>query len=77
MRHHHSLHGTELTNWRTDQEITTLYKQGKIRWQPIEANEDYMRLSVNTPEQGSEEWIESCSNETLHPSIEEIKDEDK
>ena len=39
------------------------WKQRKIKWQPIEANEDYMRLSVNTPEQGSEEWIESCGNE--------------
>ena len=36
-----------------------------------------MKLSVNTPEQGSEEWIESCSNETLHPSIKEVEDEDK
>ena len=36
-----------------------------------------MRLSVNTPEQGSEEWIESCGNETLHLSIEEIEDEDE
>ena len=36
-----------------------------------------MKLSVNMPEQGSEEWIESCSNETLHPFIEEIEDEDE
>ena len=36
-----------------------------------------MKLSVNAPEQGSEEWIESCGNETLHPSIEEVKDEDE
>ena len=36
-----------------------------------------MRLSVNMPEQGSEEWIESCGNETLHPFIEEIEDEDE
>ena len=36
-----------------------------------------MKLSVNALEQGSEEWIESCSNETLHPSIEEIEDEDE
>ena len=53
------------------------WKQRKIRWQPIEVNKDYMKLSVNAPEQGSEEWIESCSNETLHPSIEEVKDEDE
>ena len=36
-----------------------------------------MKLSVNAPEQGSEEWIESCGNETLHPSIEEVEDEDE
>jgi hypothetical protein len=54
-------------NWQT----------GNIKWRPIEANEDYMKLSVNTPEQGSEEWIESYGNETLHPFIEEIKDEDE
>ena len=36
-----------------------------------------MKLSVNALEQGSEEWIESCGNETLHPSIEEVEDEDK
>ena len=36
-----------------------------------------MKLSVNALEQGSEEWIESCGNETLHPSIEEIEDEDE
>ena len=36
-----------------------------------------MKLLVNAPEQGSEEWIESCSNETLHPSIEEVEDEDE
>ena len=53
------------------------WKQRKIRWQPIEANEDYMELSVNAPEQGSKEWIESCGNETLHPSIEEVEDEDE
>ena len=53
------------------------WKQGKIKWRPIEANEDYMKLSVNTPEQGSEEWIESCSNKTLHPFIEETEDEDE
>ena len=53
------------------------WKQRKIRWRPIEANEDYMKLSVNAPEQGSEEWIESCGNETLHPSIEEAEDEDE
>ena len=53
------------------------WKQRKIRWRPIEANEDCMKLSVNALEQGSEEWIESCGNETLHPSIEEVKDEDE
>ena len=53
------------------------WKQRKIRWRPIEANEDCMKLSVNAPEQGSEEWIESCGNETLHPSIEEVEDKDK
>ena len=36
-----------------------------------------MGLSVNMPKQGSEEWIESCGNETLHPFIEEIEDEDE
>ena len=36
-----------------------------------------MKLSVNAPEQGSEEWIEPCGNKTLHPSIEEVKDEDE
>ena len=36
-----------------------------------------MGLSVNTPEQGSEEWIESCGNETLHPFIKEVEDEDE
>ena len=36
-----------------------------------------MKLSVNALEQGSEEWIESCGNETLHPSIEEVEDEDE
>ena len=36
-----------------------------------------MKLSVNAPEPGSEEWIESCSNETLHLFIEEIEDEDE
>ena len=52
-------------------------QQRKIRWRPIEANEDYMKLSVNALEQGSEEWIESCGNKTLHPSIEEVEDEDE
>ena len=36
-----------------------------------------MKLSVNALEKGSEEWIESCGNETLHPSIEEVEDEDE
>ena len=36
-----------------------------------------MELSVNAPEQGSKEWIEPCGNETLHPSIEEVEDEDE
>ena len=36
-----------------------------------------MGLSVNTPEQGSEEWIESCGNETLYPFIKKVKDEDE
>ena len=61
--------------WKENPDID--WKQRKIRWRPIEANEDYMKLSVNTPEQGSEEWIESCGNETLHPSIEEVEDEDE
>ena len=26
-RHHHTLHGTGLTNWRTDQETMTPYHQ--------------------------------------------------
>jgi len=34
-------------------------------------------LPVNTPEQGSEKWVEFRGNETLHPSIEEIEDEDE
>jgi len=54
-------------NWQT----------GDIRWRPIEANEDCAILPVNTPEQGSEEWVEPRGNETLHPSIEEVKDEEE
>jgi len=55
-------------NWQT----------GDIRWRPqIEANEDCAILPVNTPEQGSEEWVEFCGKETLHPSIEEVEDEDE
>ena len=63
--------------WLQKENLDIDWKQGKIKWQPIEANDDYMKLSVNAPEQGSEEWIESCGNETLHPFIEEIKDEDE
>ena len=63
--------------WLQKENLDIDWKQRKIKWQPIEANEDYMRLSVNAPEQGSEEWIESCGNETLHPFIEEIEDEDE
>jgi len=54
-------------NWQT----------GEIRWRPIEANEDCAILPVNTPEQGSEEWVEFRDNETLHPSIEEVEDEEE
>ena len=61
--------------WKENPDID--WKQGKIKWRPIEANEDYTKLSVNAPEQGSEEWIESCGNKTLHPFIEEIEDEDE
>jgi len=53
------------------------WQNGEIRWRPIEANEDCAILPVNTPEQGSEEWVESRGNETLHPSIEEIDDEEE
>ena len=63
--------------WLQKENLDIDWKQGKIKWRPIEANEDYMGLSVNMPEQGSEEWIESCGNETLHPFIEEIEDEDE
>ena len=61
--------------WKENPDIN--WKQWKIRWRPIEANEDYKRLLVNALEQGSKEWIESCGNETLHPSIKEIEDEDE
>jgi len=54
-------------NWQT----------GDIRWRPIEANEDCAILPVNMPEQGSEEWVEFHGNETLHPSIEEVEDEEE
>jgi hypothetical protein len=54
-------------NWQT----------GEIKWRPIEANEDCVELPVNTPEQGSEEWVEPCGNETFHPFIEEVEDEEE
>jgi len=54
-------------NWQTSE----------IRWRPIEANEDCAILPVNTPEQGSEEWVEIRGNKTLHPSIEEVEDEEE
>ena len=41
--------------WLQKENLDIDWKQGKIKWRSIEANEDYMRLSVNTPEQGSEE----------------------
>ena len=41
-------------------------------------NEDYVDLPVNTPEQGSEEWVKPCiGNETSTHFIEEVEDEEE
>ena len=49
-----------------------------MKWRPMLGNEDCADLPVNTPEQGSEEWVKPrISNETSTHFIEEIEDEEE
>ena len=64
--------------WLKEMNPDINWQTGKMKWQPMLGNEDCADLPVNTPEQGSEEWVKPhIGNETSTHFIEEIKDEEE
>ena len=64
--------------WLKEMNLDINWQTGKIKWRPMLGNEDCADLPVNTPEQGSEEWVKPhIGNETTTHFIEEIEDEEE
>ena len=64
--------------WLKEMNPDINWQTGKIKWRPMLGNEDCADLPVNTPEQGSEEWVKPrIGNKTSTHFIEEIKDEEE